>query len=51
MAFVLTQGRGFGVNDAKIAQALQLRGKLLKRIGFLGLESGWKVAGKWLATF
>ena len=29
----------------------RLRGKPLKRLCFPGVESGWKLAGKWLATF
>ena len=28
-----------------------MRAKLLKRRCFCRLESGWNVAGKWLATF
>jgi hypothetical protein len=36
---------------ARKSPARRLRGKPLKRLRFPGLESGWKVAGKRLATF
>ena len=47
----LTHGPRFGVKWRENRRAWRLRGKPLKRLRFPGLESGWKVAGKWLATF
>ena len=50
-AFIPTHGPRFRVKWRENRRAWRLRGKPLKRLRFLGLESGWKVAGKWLATF
>src|SRR5690606_31468819 len=42
---------GSGRERVEIARLGGFEGKPRKRLGFLGLETGWKVAGNRLATF
>jgi hypothetical protein len=47
----LTDGPRFRVEWRENCRAWRLWDKRLKRLRFLRPETGWKVAGKWLATF
>ena len=51
MPTALTRGARSEVKSLENRRLGRLLGKPLKRLRFSGLESGWKVAGKWLATF
>ena len=44
------EGGGVAPSARKNRRVRRLRSKLLKRLRFLGLESGWNLAGNWLAT-